>query len=215
MKTTLAGSNLTALFKAPETAKPLFVLVHGAGADLESQHMTRIADVLAESGIGTLRYNFPYMQEGKKRVDKKEVCLDTIRLAVDHAAELCPDATCILAGHSFGGRMSSHYMAEENDARCRGLVYFSFPLHAPRKPDSRRAAHLADITVPMLFLSGDRDDLAEPSLLKAAVNPLPNATLHWLETANHSFKILKRTRQNPQDVYEEAAGVIRDWLGEL
>ena len=209
---TIEGTGLSALYQPSGKRNQILVLAHGAGANLTHQHMTAIADALAEEEIGTLRFNFPFMEEGRRRVDAKNVCLESITCALDQACKLAPEAQHYLAGHSFGGRMSSHLMAETNDPRCQGLVFFSFPLHVSKKPDVKRAAHLCDIKVPMLFVSGDRDTLAEKPLLEEVTGRLASTSLHWLETADHSFKILKRTRQNPLDVYSEAAMVVSNWL---
>ncbi len=203
--TTLASKNVAA-------DAPVLVFGHGAGANLQHAHMTAIADALGDQGIGTFRYNFPYMELGKRRVDKQEVCLQTIDAALAAAIERFEGHPILLAGHSFGGRMSSHYAASNPDADISGLVFFSFPLHLAKKPATKRAAHLPDITRPMLFLSGDRDALADTKLLEGVTGDLPLATLHWLYTADHSYKILKRTRVDMIDVYEEAATEVAAWF---
>lgn len=190
----------------------LLVLAHGAGAPCDHPHMQSIAEALAAEGIGTLRFNFPFMEEGRRRVDKTEVCLEAIEEALNAARELAPGASLYLGGHSFGGRMATHYAAERDISDIHGLVLFSFPLHVAKKPVTKRADHLPDIRIPMLFLSGTRDTLAEQELLKHVSAGLPSASLHWLDTADHSFKILKRTRKETEDVYAEAARVARAWI---
>ena len=210
---TLKGTSLSALYQAPEDSKPLLVLAHGAGAGFDHHHMTAIADSLAVYGIGTLRFNFPFIQQDRRRVDSKEDCLNTIGAALSTAETFAAVSDIYLAGHSFGGRMASHYLAE-HDHKVKGLVLFSFPLHVNKKPDIKRAAHLNEVTTPMLFLSGDRDTLAQSELLDGIVTDLSHATLHWLDTADHSYKILKRTRQSAEDVYAEAARVAVNWMAD-
>ncbi|MBL6692150.1 MAG: alpha/beta fold hydrolase [Pseudomonadales bacterium] len=190
----------------------LLVLAHGAGAPCDHPHMQSIAEALEAEGIGTLRFNFPFMEEGRRRVDKTEVCLDAIGDALNAARELAPDARLYLGGHSFGGRMATHYAVERDINEIQGLVLFSFPLHVAKKPDTKRANHLPNVRLPMLFLSGTRDALAEQELLKRVSAGLNSASLHWLDKADHSFKILKRTRKETEDVYTEAARVARAWI---
>ena len=211
---TVEGTRLSALYRPPGERNQILVFAHGAGANLAHQHMTNLADALGEQEIGTLRFNFPFIAEGRRQVDSKDVCIESITSALDQACQLGPGAQNFLADHSLGGRMASHLMAETNDPRCRGLVFFSFPLHVSKKPDVKRAAHLGDIKVPMLIVSGNRDTLAEIPLLKEVTGRLASTSLHWLETADHSFKILKRSRQNPVDVYNEVAIVVSDWLAD-
>lgn len=210
--------------EAASPSAPVLALGHGAGAGLDHPHMARIAEALERRGIGTFRYNFPFMEAGKRRVDSLETCIQVIDVALAAARERFPGHPLFLAGHSFGGRMSSHYAAahyathyaaRHQDAAINGLVFFSFPLHAARKPELRRAAHLPRIRHPMLFLSGDRDALAEKSLLTSLVDGLNHATLHFLQTADHGFKTLKRTRSIEADVYDEAAEVAASWIDGL
>lgn len=201
---------------------PLLVLAHGAGAPHDHAHMTAIASALAEAGIGTLRFNLPFMQAGKRRVDDVVTSTRAIREAVNAAYDLAPQAPILLGGHSFGGRMATHLLADTSDSTndtmaeiIDAMVLFSFPLHASKKPAVSRAAHLHRIRQPLLFLSGTRDSLAEPQLLQKVTDELSGATLHWLDTADHGFKILKRTRQSTQDVYSEAARITASWVGSL
>ena len=173
--------------------------------------MTALAQALQQVGIGTLRFNFPFIQTGKRWVDKPNVCISTIAKALATAQQLAEKVPLFVGGHSFGGRMSTHFAAEWS-VDINGVVCFSFPLHPHNKPSIDRATHLAKITIPQLFLSGDRDPLARKDLLSATLGPLPLATLHWLETANHGFKIIKRTRKSKEDIYDEAARVTSHWL---
>lgn len=206
------GGGLSALHGAGSDA--LLVLAHGAGAGHDHHHMNSIAETLARVGIGTLRFNFPFIEGGRRRVDKPEVCLQAFDEAITVAASLSEGMPLLMGGHSFGGRMATHYAAEKRPA-VGGVVCFSFPLHPAKKPATKRAAHLPEVTVPMLFLSGTRDNLANPALMTEVTDPLPEATVHWLDTGDHSFKILKRSRESTEDIYDEAARVAKTWLSGL
>lgn len=197
----------------PDDAVAVFVFSHGAGAGHRHATMTAIATELAGQGIATLRFNFPYMQAGQRRVDRQEVATATIVAACSHCRETL-QLPMLLCGHSFGGRMNSHAVVD-HELDCAGLVFCSFPLHTAKKPATRRAEHLSAIKQPMLFMSGTRDDLADAELLRQTVASLPDARLHWLETANHSYTILKRTRQNPQPIFAEIAQTARRFVDEL
>ena len=194
--------------------KPIarLVLGHGAGANLYHSHMQSLADSLGARGIETLRYHFPYMEAGGGRTDSLDNCMDTIKGALKLSSTVKTKVPIWLGGHSFGGRMSSHFAAMNLDAKIAGLIYFSFPLHPSGKPSIDRAKHLTDIQTPQLFLSGNRDNLAELDLLKPTVEKLNFARLHLLDTADHGFKILKRTRTDPESVYDEAARVAAEFV---
>ena len=157
---------VSALLIRPEGASRLLVLGHGAGTDMRHATLRTIAERLADVGIATFRYNFPYSELGKAR-DSHVVCTATVRAAAAAAHRAAPDLPLLAGGHSFGGRMTSTAASESPIESVRGLVFFSFPLHQPGKPDTKRAEHLATVTVPMLFLSGTRDDLAELKLLRS------------------------------------------------
>ena len=197
----------------PEQPVAHLVFAHGAGAGFQHATMQGIAEAFAEVGLSTLRFNFPYMQQGKRRVDSKAVAVETIAGAADYLAGQGAEPL-FLCGHSFGGRMCSHAVVEA-EIDCAGLIFCSFPLHQPKKPDIARAAHLPEAEKPMLFLSGTRDDLADAKLLAEVVAGLERARIHWLETANHSYTILKRTRTNPTPVFTEMAQVVRGFVDEL
>lgn len=212
---------LSTRWNEPDNATHAMLLAHGAGANLDHLHMETIAKSLANVGIATLRFNLPFMELGKKRTDAIPVCLKAIDSAVTHLFTLDEKRPILFAGHSFGGRMMSHFAAEmfstgaseeRITSRFRGLVYFSFPLHVSGKPDIKRAVHLTNIHSPQLFISGTRDTLAEPELLSGTVSELERASIHWLDTADHGFKILKRTRKSPESVYDESARILRGWL---
>ena len=166
-----------------------------------------------DQGIASLRFNFPFMEEGRRRVDSQATSIACILAAWKRRGKRTPDLPLFLGGHSYGGRMASHAVLED----CRipavsGLVFCSFPLHPPKKPGIERAAHLPDISLPMLFLSGTRDGLAMPELLEELVTRLPRAELHWLDTADHGYKVLKRSRQSEEDVFVELARVAAAFM---
>jgi predicted alpha/beta-hydrolase family hydrolase len=204
-------ARVSALYAEPSDANALLVLAHGAGADMTHNHMQAISDALNERNIATFRFNFPYMEAGKPRTDRPEICIETFANALLAVAGLRQDLPVFLGGHSFGGRMSSHFAASQSGAGIRGLIYFSFPLHAG-KPESRRAEHMTDIQLPQLFLSGTRDKMADAALLQKVAGELPDASVHLLDTGDHSYKILKRTRQSEETIYEEAARVAARFI---
>lgn len=196
------------IWQAPDDAVAALVLAHGAGAGMRHRNMQALADAFAAHGIATLRFDFPFMEAGRKRVDPPAVATARIAAAFRSAGERTR-LPVWLGGHSFGGRMASHAALTEPISPV-GLVFCSFPLHMPGKPDVKRAAHLGKVRVPMLFLSGTRDELAERELLTQVVSALPRAEIHWLDTADHGFKVLKRSRASAEDVYHEAARVARE-----
>jgi predicted alpha/beta-hydrolase family hydrolase len=206
---------VSALLMRPERATHLLVLGHGASTNMRHRTMQAIAEALADQGIATFRYNFPYSEAGRGR-DSTATCVATIRSAAAAAREAAPDLPILAGGHSFGGRMTTTAQAEAPLGNVEGLVLFSFPLHMSGKPDTKRAEHLANIKVPMLFLSGTRDALAELDLLDPTVEELgTRATLHLLETANHSYNILKKTRRSTEDIFVEMARVVSVWAGAI
>jgi uncharacterized protein len=199
----------------PKEATHVLVLGHGASTTMRHATLQAIADCLADKCIATLRYNFPYSENGTGR-DSQAVCTATIRSAVAEAQRVAPTLPLLAGGHSFGGRMTSTAASESPLEGVRGLVFFSFPLHQPGKPETKRADHLSEVTVPMLFLSGTRGDLAHLDLLRSVCKKLGRrATLHAVDTADHGYKVLKRSRTSSEDVFVEMAGVVRKWADSL
>lgn len=206
---------VSALLMRPESATHLLVLGHGASSNMRSPMLQTISERLASQRIATFRYNFPYSEHGRGR-DSNSVCTATVRSAVAAAKEAAPGITIFAGGHSFGGRMTSTAASEAPIEGVSGLIFLSFPLHPIGKSGTERAEHLSRVNVPMLFLSGTRDALAEQNLLSSAVKKIgSNAALHWLDTADHSFKILKKTRATDEDVFDEIARTVREWAGSL
>jgi predicted alpha/beta-hydrolase family hydrolase len=205
----------SALLVRPDNATHLLVLGHGASTNMRHANLQIIAERLADAGIATLRYNFPYMEHGRGR-DSEAVCTATVRSAIATARKVAPDLPLLAGGHSFGGRMTSTAAAESLFDGVEGLVFFAFPLHQPGKPESKRADHLSAVTVPMLFLSGTRDELANLELLKPVCKKLgKRVTLHLLDTADHGFHTLKRSRKSEEDVFVEMARIVRMWASRL
>ncbi len=212
---TAEKGKVSALLIRPVGATHLLVLGHGASTDMRHATLQSIAERMAEAGIATLRYNFPYMEHHKRR-DPQEVCTATVRSAVAAAHGAAPDLPILAGGHSFGGRMTSTAASEAPIDHVVGLVLCSFPLHQPGKPDTKRAEHLSRVGVPMLFLSGTRDDLASLDLLKSVCARLGSrAVLHLLDTSDHGFRILKRARSTDEDVFSEMARVAAAWASNL
>ncbi len=212
---TAEKGKVSALLIRPAAATHLLVLGHGASTDMRHATLRRIAEGMAEAGIATLRYNFPYMEHHTFR-DPKEVCTATVRSAVAAAHAAAPGLPILAGGHSFGGRMTSTAASEAPLDHVAGLVLCSFPLHQPGKPDMKRADHLSSIGVPMLFLSGTRDELARLDLLESVCVKLGRcAVLHLLDSSDHGFRTLKRTRSTDEDVFSEMARVTAAWASNL
>jgi uncharacterized protein len=206
---------VSTLLLQPRGASHLLVLGHGASTNMRHATLQSIAERMADVGIATFRYNFPYMEYGRGR-DSQDVCTATVRAAVAAARKAAPRLPLLAGGHSFGGRMTSTAASESPLEGVQGLVFFSFPLHLPGKPETKRADHLRDVKIPMLFLSGTRDEMATLDLLQPVCQSLgKRASLHLLETADHGFKILKRSRASDEDVFVEMARVAKAWATEL
>ena len=210
------AGEVSALFLRPDNARLLLVLAHGAGAGMSHPFMESLAGELASAGIATLRYQFPYM-EGRRRVpDAPAVLTATVVAAVRAAAKAAPELPLLAGGKSMGGRMTSQAAAERPLEGVRGLVFFGFPLHPPKRPATKRADHLTKVTVPMLFLQGTRDDLAELDLLRpicASLGAL--ATLSVFDGADHSFHVLKRSGTNDTAVLQQLVRRVASWAEQI
>jgi uncharacterized protein len=204
--------HVSALLMRPKDARACYVFAHGAGAGMRHASMEAIVAGLAERGIATLRYQFPYMEKGGKRPDPPALAHATVRAAVAEAAKACAGLLLIAGGKSFGGRMTSQAQAKAPLDGVKGLAFFGFPLHPAGKPSADRAEHLTDVKIPMLFLQGTRDALAELNLLKPVVKDLSNrATLHIAEGADHSFHVLKSSGRNDREVLTEILDAFVAW----
>jgi predicted alpha/beta-hydrolase family hydrolase len=207
---------VSALLIRPAQARACFVFAHGAGAGMTHPFMETVAQGLSERGVATLRYQFPYMEKASSRPDPPAVAHAAVRAAVAEAARRCAGLRLIAGGKSFGGRMTSQAQAMSPLPGVDGLAFFGFPLHPAGKPSSDRAKHLADIRVPMLFLQGTRDNLAEVSLLEPVVKGLgPSASLHRVEGADHSFHVPARSGRNDREVMNEILDAFVVWVGAI
>jgi uncharacterized protein len=207
--------SVSALLQAPRAAEALLVLAHGAGAGMAHPFMAAMADGLAARGIATLRYQFPYMERRSRRPDPPQLAQATVRAAVAEACKRAPKLPLFAGGKSFGGRMSSQAQAKAPLEKVRGLVFVGFPLHPAGKPSQERAKHLSDVAIPMLFLQGTRDTLAELTLLEPACKSLgTRATLKLFQDADHSFHVPAKTGRKDADVFAELLDVTAAWIKE-
>lgn len=202
---------ISGLLLKPRGATACCVLAHGAGAGMTHPFMEAIALALAARGMATLCYQFPYMEKKSRRPDAPAVAQAAVRAAVNEAARQAPGLALIAAGKSFGGRMTSQAQATAPLPGVRGLAFLGFPLHPAGKPSDARGEHLAAVRVPMLFLQGTRDKLAELSLLRPLCMRLRRATLHEIEDADHSFHVPARTGSKDAEAIAELADVLVKW----
>jgi len=201
------------ILRRPEDAFCLYVLAHGAGAGMAHVAMAAIAEGLSERGIASLRFQFPYMQRGSKRVDAPKVAHAAVRAAVAEAQRRAGKLPLFAGGKSFGGRMTSQTQAETPLAGVRGLVFFGFPLHPAGAPAVERADHLKDIAIPLLFLQGSNDALADVALLRPTVAKLGRrATLKLFDDADHSFHVPKRSGRTNAEVMNEVLDFAAQWM---
>jgi uncharacterized protein len=207
------AASVSALLIHPAQARACFVFAHGAGAGMTHPFMETVATGLGERGIATLRYQFPYMEQGSKRPDRPAVAQAAVRAAVAEAVRRCPGLVLIGGGKSFGGRMTSQAQAIVPLAGVRGLVFLGFPLHPAGKPSDERALHLADIHIPMLFVQGTSDKLAELSLLEPLIKRLrPSASLYSVQAADHSFHVPARSGRKDSEVMNDILDKLSAWI---
>jgi uncharacterized protein len=210
------NGEVSALLVRPPTARWLLVMGHGAGAGMSHPFLEKLAKELAEVGVATLRYQFPYMEERRRAPDKPELLTATIDAAVRKAAEAAPELPLLAGGKSMGGRMTSQAAAQGFLGPVKGLVFFGFPLHPPNRPGTKRADHLAKVSVPMLFLQGTRDTFADLTLLRPICESLgPRATLRIIPEADHSFHMLKKAGKTDAEVTKELAQITTSWADML
>jgi uncharacterized protein len=210
------AGEVSGLLILPKDAKTLFVLAHGAGAGMRHKFMDQVAEKLADRGVATFRYQFPYMEKGIKRPDSEAVLTTTVRRAVTVAKEHADGLPLFAGGKSMGGRMTSLAAARAPLDDVRGLIYFGFPLHAAGKPSADRGHHLFEIQLPMLFLQGSRDALADLKLLKPLCARLGKwAELFVIDGGDHSFHLLKSSGRSDDQVLEETAAKVASWISRL
>jgi predicted alpha/beta-hydrolase family hydrolase len=213
---TVNASEVSALLLAPTHARALFVLAHGAGAGMQHPFMNSLATELAALGIASLRYQFPYFERGSRRPDPPALCHATVRAAVDAACAAAPKLPLIAGGKSFGGRMTSQAQASAPLPEVRGLVFVGFPLHPAGRPGDERAKHLFQIKIPMLFLQGTRDELADLTLLSSVTDRLgERALLKVIADADHSFHVPARSGRSDAAVRAECLAALDEWLSGL
>lgn len=207
---------VSGLLLLPENAKTLYVLAHGAGAGMRHPFMERISLVLAQRAVGTLRFQFLYMEKKQRRPDPPALAVAAVQAAVSAAGRAAPGLPLLAGGKSFGGRMTSTAQAAAPLPGVSGLVFLGFPLHPPGKPAVTRADHLQQVRIPMLFLQGERDEFAEPLLLRQVLRGLGNgATLHIVKDGDHSFSVPKRGGRTPDTVTAELADTLVHWWESL
>ena len=199
--------------EAPPGARACYVFAHGAGAGMDHCFMQALASALAARGIASLRFQFPFMEQGSKRPDSPAVAHAAIRAAVAEATRRLPGLPLFAGGKSFGGRMTSQAQALEPLPKVRGLIFVGFPLHPAGKPATERANHLGGVELPMLFVQGTRDALADMALVRATTTKLGSqATLHVVEGADHAFHVLVRSGRDDAQVLEEVADTMAGWM---
>jgi predicted alpha/beta-hydrolase family hydrolase len=212
----VVGGQVSGILLRPATATALYVFAHGAGVGMNHPSMASNAHGLAERGIATLRFQFPYMEKGGGRPDPPAIAQATVRAAVAKAAELAPDLPLFAGGRSYGGRMTSQAQAVAPLPGVRGLVFLGFPLHPAGKPGIERADHLEQIGIPMLFVSGSRDALADMALLKPLVGGLgERATLHVVEGGDHGLRVLVSSGRTNEEAQAEALDAMAQWMARL
>jgi uncharacterized protein len=207
---------VSGLLQAPAGARACYVLAHGAGAGMTHPFMSAMANGLAERGVATLRYQFPYMEQRSKRPDLPKLAHATVRAAVLEAARLVPDLALFAGGRSFGGRMTSQAQAAAPLPGVGGLIFLGFPLHPAGKPSVDRARHLFDVQIPMLFLQGTKDELADLELLEGVCGQLGSrAILKLFEHADHSFHVPARTGRKDVEIRAELLDVLAGWINQI
>lgn len=211
-----ANTTVSALWLQPPQPHAVYVFAHGAGAGMHHSFMAELSQALFDQSVATLRYQFPYMEKGSKRPDSPAVAHAAVRAAVAAAYKRLPDVPLFAGGKSFGGRMTSQAQAAEALPGVRGLVFVGFPLHPAGKPGIERAAHLDEVKLPMLFLQGTRDELAELELLQGVVQGLgKRASLHLEDDADHAFHVRARSGRNDAQVLQSIAQVLALWVSRI
>jgi predicted alpha/beta-hydrolase family hydrolase len=216
IKISVGEGKVSALLMLPRGAKSMLVLAHGAGAGMRHRFMEDVAQKLADRSVATFRYQFPYMEKGTKRPDSEVVLTASVRAAVGAAKNYADGRALFAGGKSMGGRMTSLAAAKQPFEDVRGLIYFGFPLHAAGKPSANRGEHLFETKIPMLFVQGSRDALADLTLLKPLCVRLgKRAELFVIDGGDHSFHLLKSSRRSDDQVLGETATKVASWISGL
>lgn len=209
LKVSSAIGTVSAELVTGQKSKCIMTLAHGAGAGMNHSFMVKLSELLAEEGIATLRFNFPFAENKKGRPDTPAVAHQTIEAAITKAQKLFPELPLFAGGKSFGGRMTSQYLAAKPGDAVKGIIFYGFPLHPPGKPSIERAEHLKDVRSPMLFLQGSKDEFATPELITKVCASLPNAALIRIEGADHGFKAGKK------DIMEQLIKLTNEWIEKM
>ena len=209
-----SGDSISAISMGPSNPVAHFVFAHGAGAGMEHKSMEDLAIKFAQSGVATLRFNFPYMEQGKRSPGSPKKNIITIAEVAKYASNLWPALPQFVGGKSYGGRMTSHAVATGLINDSSGLIFVGYPLHAAGKPSMDRAANLKDVKHAMLFLQGTKDALADVNLIKQVVDGLPTSFLHFENHADHSFQVPKKSGRTNEEVTQSLVTVARQWIAE-
>ena len=195
-------------------AQAILILAHGAGAGMHHPFMNEVARNISEQGVTVVRFNFPYMEQGRRSPGSPKANIETWKLVIDHIHTQYPGLPIFISGKSYGGRMASHLMAEEPHPSVKGLIYFGFPLHAPGRDSKERAVHLKGLALPQLFIQGSNDKLANIHLIKEVLTELPKPTLLEIEDADHSFNVPKKSGKTKDEVLELLTSTTAKWIKE-
>ena len=182
--------------------KAMLIVGHGAGAGMHHPFMVTLANEFAAKNVSTIRFNFPYMEQGRKSPGSPKANIETWRYVIEHISNEYAGLPIFISGKSYGGRMASHLLAEDNVCPAKGIIYYGFPLHAPGRDSKDRANHLSSIKVPQLFLQGSKDKLANLGFMEEVIGGLSNATMKVIDEADHSFNVPKRSGKTKDDVME-------------
>ncbi|MEO9484771.1 MAG: alpha/beta family hydrolase [Ekhidna sp.] len=193
-------------------ARAILIMAHGAGAGMLHPFMQVLASKIALIDITTIRFNFPYMEQGRKSPGSPKTNIEAWKAVVDYVSNTYPDLPIFTSGKSYGGRMASHLIAQNQISAIKGIIYFGFPLHAPGRDSIDRAAHLADINIPQLFLQGSKDKLANPDLMNEVVKSLQMVEMELIEDADHSFNVPKRSGKTKEDIMDFLAQKSEAWM---
>lgn len=188
------------------------IIAHGAGAGMHHPFMVSLADTLSEVGINAIRFNFPYMEKGRKAPGSPKDAIAAWEHMITEASNVLPGLPIFMSGKSYGGRMGSHLLAEQSDTNAAGIIYFGFPLHAPGRDSKDRAAHLPEIKQSQLFIQGTKDKLANFEMITEVTNELPKAELVEIAHGDHSFNTPKSTGITKEEMIKHLAQISADWI---